>query len=73
MQEGVQVRVRTRLLTFENHCLEGGLTFDDPFQESGVAGAGAIGGGASGGVTSADMVVVGCAAAVTAVALGGAL
>ena len=25
------------MLTFENHCLEGRLTFDDPFQDAGVA------------------------------------
>jgi len=31
-------RVRTRFLTFENHCLAGKLTVGDPFQDSGVAG-----------------------------------
>ena len=31
-------RVRTRLLTFENHCLEEELTFGNPFQDSGVVG-----------------------------------
>jgi hypothetical protein len=33
VQEGVKIeenRVRTRLLTFENHCLEGRLTFSFP-------------------------------------------
>ena len=38
-----------------------------------VPGAGATGSGASGGLSSADLVVVGCTAAVTAVAVGGAL
>ena len=39
VQAGFQVygnSVRTRLLTVGNHCLEGGLSFGDPFQDSGV-------------------------------------
>ena len=41
----IQTRVRTRFGTFENHCLEGKLTFGDPFLDSGVVPLGGWGWG----------------------------